>query len=264
MKLLVRGDVHLDLVSDGLSRLEEQERVLGHTLDALKLLNPDVFVDLGDLFDRPRPSPAAYGAALGYVRDLAGWWRTLAAARELGSVETLEDRTFVLAGNHDKVSRGEVSALHPIEALWERGEVKVARPVTKPEWVDLEGHGVRLVFLPFVTDWEARQRLHEGAFNLAQEYLDDFVAGALLDAERVVAFTHLEVPGSRNAADERVQRDVGTRIPEVLLEDDRVLRVYAGHVHRYQTVGKVTVVGSALHVDFGESADAKGMIYAEV
>lgn len=238
MRILVRGDVHLDLVSDGVPRLEEQERVLRHTVEAIERLDPDVFVDLGDLFDRPRPSPSAYAVAMTYLRAI-----------DRGR------RAFVLAGNHDKPSRGITSSLEPFLGL---GEVGFGEVVVEPRAVDVGG--TRLVLLPFVTDWEAR-RLE---FESAQALLDDFVERSLRDCRRAVAFTHLEVPGARLADDERVQRDVGTRIPEALLADDRVLRVYAGHVHRYQTVGKVTVVGSALHVDFGEAADPKGMIHAEV
>ena len=58
MKILVRGDIHLDLVSDGVPRLDEQVRVLEYTVAEIRRLQPDVFVDLGDLFDRPRPSPS--------------------------------------------------------------------------------------------------------------------------------------------------------------------------------------------------------------
>lgn len=261
MKILVRGDLHLDLVSDGLSRLEEQERVIAHTLSALRLLNPDVFVDLGDLFDRPRPSPSAYAVALEYASNLRDWWENLAATRKLSTVARLEDHVFVLAGNHDKISRGAVSALRPLESLWSTSSV-IARSIVLPDIVDLEGGGPRLVFLPYVTDWEARNV--DSGFETAQELLDEFAGRSLEDCESAVVFTHLEVPGARLADDERVQRDVGTSIPGALLEDDRVLRIYAGHVHKYQELERVTVVGSALHVDFGEAADAKGMIYAEV
>lgn len=239
MKFLVRGDLHLDLVSDGVPRLEEQERVVERTIEAIRMLEPDVFVDLGDLFDRPKPSPSAYAVALSYLRRVRR-----------------DCRAFVLAGNHDKPSRGIVSALEPVLNLDGFADVVVA-----PRVVDVDG--ILLIFLPFVTDWEARHVEVESAQTLL-DYFVEISLKSLKDGERAVAFTHLEVPGSKLADDERVQRDVGTSIPKELLEDDRVLRIYAGHVHKYQRVGKTTVVGSALHVDFGEAADPKGMIYAEV
>ena len=255
MRLVVRGDLHLDLVSDGLSRLEEQKRIVLHTLEVLESVRPDVFVDLGDLFDRTRPSPSAYAEALSYASALALW------EKETHSGTT--ERTYILAGNHDKPSRGDVSALHPLERLSFYG-AGFSRVVLMPELVEFEG--TSLLFLPYVTDWEAKREapIYDGPARSAQEYLDRFVHRALVKAERVVAFTHLEVPGSKLADDDRVQRDVGTAIPGELLESPKVVRVYAGHVHKYQELKKVTVVGSALHVDFGEAADPKGLIVAEV
>lgn len=242
MRIVVRGDLHLDLVSDGLRRLDEQARVVDFTLDVLEDLKPDVFVDLGDLFDRTRPSPDAYALAARYVLRLG---------------ELLGHRAYVLAGNHDKPTRGHANALAPLEELEGVGVQVVVGP-----YLDVyPSQGTTLAFLPYVTDWEARQE----AFGSAQELLDGFVAGLLeSEARRILAFTHLEVPGARLADDDRVQRDVGTAIPGALLEDERVVRVYAGHVHKYQELKRVTVVGSALHVDFGEAADPKGLIVAEV
>lgn len=246
MKILTRGDLHLDLISDGLRRLEEQARVVEHTLEVIRSLRPDVFVDLGDLFDRTRPSPASYALAIEYA---------LALGREMGH------RAYIIGGNHCKPSRGEENALTPLLALEDVGP----RVVLEPTFDDYPGNGVGLAFLPYVTDWEARHV--NGAFDSAQALLDDFAEAVVLaypDLDRFVAFTHLEVPGAEIADDDRVQRDVGTSIPAALLESPKVIRIFAGHVHKAQEVGKVTVVGSALHVDFGEAADPKGMIYAEV
>lgn len=248
MKILTRGDLHLDLISDGLRRLEEQARIVEHTIEVVRALKPDVFVDLGDLFDRTRPSPAAYALAIQYALELG---------RAMGH------RSYIVCGNHDKPSRGAENALAPLEELEGVGP----RVVVEPTFELYPRAGVALVFLPYVTDWEAKQAT--GGVYDAQAWLDrfalDFVAKADEEGvDRVVAFTHLEVPGAVLADDDRVQRDVGTAIPEQFLESDLVTRVFAGHVHKHQVVGKVVVVGSAIHVDFGEAADPKGMIYAEV
>jgi DNA repair exonuclease SbcCD nuclease subunit len=250
VKLLVRGDLHLDLISDGLRRLDEQARVVEHTLEVVRSVEPDVFVDLGDLFDRTRPSPAAYALALQYSWDLA---------------DVLGPNAYILAGNHDKPSRGVENAFAPLEELTSPGddETVFATVVIEPYVKPFIFGELTLAFLPYVTDWEARNE--NGYFDSAQALLDDFARGVVeQDVERIVAFTHLEVPGAVLADDDRVQRDVGTRIPTALLESEKVVRIFAGHVHKAQEVGKVTVVGSALHVDFGEATDPKGMIYAEV
>lgn len=238
MKLVVSGDKHLGLVSDGVSRLEEQRRVVDFVVDAVD--GADVHVDLGDLFDTPRPSPEAYALAMHYFLGIA---RTDAT-------------NFALVGNHDRPTRAHWTALDPFQvmadyAIGDYGTTKVVRePV-----VDVF-HGWQLVFLPFVTEWQAR----EAGFESAQAMLDGFVDG--LSDRPTIAFAHLDVEGSRRNEFDSRQRDVGVHVPRALIE--RANRVYAGHVHRSQNVGGVVVVGSAIHVDFGESADEKGIVVLEV
>lgn len=247
MRVAVRGDIHLGLVSDGVPRLEEQRRVLRHTVEFLRDVKPEVFVDLGDVFDSPRPSPAAYEVAAEYFSGLASW------------AEASGGSAYVLTGNHDKPTRGLTHALSPLAAVTQRVEWW-PRIVGTPE-MRIHDSGwttVALVFLPYVTDWEARR----GGWDGAQAMLDAFDEH-LGGSHRVLVFTHLEVPDASLAGDERVQRDVGTSIPRLFLNDPN-LRIFAGHVHRAQEVGNVSVVGSALHVNFGEAADDKRMLLVEV
>jgi DNA repair exonuclease SbcCD nuclease subunit len=251
MRILVSGDKHLGLVSDGMERLEEQARILQRTVDLLRAECPAVFVDLGDLFHTPRPGPAAYTVAFEYLCNLVAW------------AEETEGRAFLMTGNHDKPTRGRAHALRPLGQViaYACGYDGGVRLIDEPEVVSYRGF--ELLFLPHVTDWEARET---DADIDAGAYLDEFAADALADAEgrSVIAFTHLEVPGARMSNDETVQRDTGLRIPRDVLEAENVLRVYAGHVHKFQELDRVTVVGSSIYVDFGEAADPKGIVSANV
>lgn len=247
MKVLVTGDKHLGLVSDGESRLEEQRRVLGRCLELLKEFNPDVYVDLGDLFHGPRPGPDAYAVALSYLCSLAEW------------SATSSNPAFLLAGNHDKTTRGSVTALDPFVPI--RGTFPHFPEVVFLPKTAAVGEFV-CVFIPFVTEWEAKANGRESA----QAWLDD--GSEQLEhktrGRRLLVFTHLEVPGSKIHEWETTQRDVGLHIPSAILENPRVERVYAGHVHRHQELERVTVVGSSIHVDFGEASDEKGVVLVEV
>jgi len=251
MRLLVSGDKHLGLISDGMERLEEQARVLRGIVKTLLEEDPDVFVDLGDLFHVPRPSPAVYVLALKYFFEVNYW-----ASRK-------GRRAFFLAGNHDKPTRGDVHALSPLKEVSELLDWGVSSPV-----IDLplmvEGRNLNLIFLPHVTDFEALVNSVGG--KNAEEYLEEFAEVSLRDTgvKKILVFSHLEVPGATASVDETVQRDVGLSVPRSLLEAENVLRVYAGHIHRYQELEKVTVVGSSIYVDFGEADDPKGMILSEV
>jgi len=248
VRVLVTGDKHLGLVSDGVARLEEQARVLRAIVELASELKPDVYVDLGDLFNSPSPGPEAYAVALEYLLPLS---------RRVSSI-------YVLAGNHDKRTRGSVNSLLPLEAL-ARDDAFAGRVEVITEPILVREGSEFLFLLPFVTEAEARER---GAFEDSQSFLDRFAEGELESGlprkARALAFAHLEVPGAKRGPDDVTQRDVGTSIPRALLEDPRVLRVYAGHVHHHQELDRVTVVGSSIHVDFGEARSPKGVVLAEV
>lgn len=253
MRLLVSGDKHLGLTSDGMSRLDEQERILQAIVDICP--GPDgkgvdVHVDLGDLFDAPRPGPEVTALALRYAVQMAR------AARI----------NFFLTGNHDKPTRGDSNALLPLEAL-SNLHVAFSQPgiaFRMPEVMKVpqfKSVGMyTFLFLPHVSAWEAKR----AGWESPQEMMDSQAALALEEGRPVIAFAHLEVPGSKRNEWDVHQRDVGTAIPEVLLLDDRCLRVYAGHVHKGQEIGKVRVVGSALHVDFSEASDLKGVVVSDL
>ena len=245
---LATGDKHLGLVSDGVSRLGEQRTILDACVAELNRGEVNVYVDLGDLFDVPRPGSDAHALGLRYATQVADW----------RSINPDKRQAYFLRGNHDVTSRGGISALEPIKELGTTDDMF-------PEVVELPKavrfNDVLLVFLPFLTSVDSGD--HDSVKEFMDVVVQDMVERADNEKIGIVAFSHLEVPGSTNNAWDSRQRDVGLTIPDVLLEYERLIRVYAGHIHRYQHVDPVTVVGSALHVDFGEALDPKGIVRFE-
>lgn len=244
MKILVTGDKHLGLVSDGLNRLEEQRTILDACIDLLRSETPKVYVDLGDLFDSPRPSPATMALAVYYATQIAEW--------RAGDVSR---RAYILAGNHDKPTRGHDHALAPLVVLNQSDPIFpsiVIDPITIED----------LLFLPYVTPWESKQLGHDSA----QDYFD-VVSGRDMptasDLGVCTVFCHCNVAGA-TVGEDRVYRDVGLTIPQSLIESQSVKKIYGGHIHKHQNVGKVSIVGSSIFCNFGEAFDTKGAIVAEV
>jgi DNA repair exonuclease SbcCD nuclease subunit len=254
MKIMVSGDKHLGLVSDGMERLEEQSRLIKRTIEILNDEDPDMYVDLGDLFHVSRPGPAPYNLALKYLTEIANW--TASRARY----------AFLMVGNHDKQTRGHIHALTPFIPVIDyisKVDVNKVHGIKLMQKLKFIYHrGYYLVFLPHITDWEARTFGQDDA----KTYLDKFSLRVLdqIRSKPFIVFSHLEVPGAKMSNNETVQRDTGLQIPSNLIDAENLVRVYAGHIHKYQEMKRVTVVGSALHVDFGEALDQKGIIISEV
>ncbi len=256
MKLMVSGDKHLGLVSDGMERLEEQQRLLNKTIEILKDENPDIYIDLGDLFHVSRPGPASYAAGLQYLTQVANWAKN-----------RVDSHAFIMVGNHDKQTRGYVHALTPFIPVinyiskTDENNLQTLRLVPNPMFIYHKEY--YLVFLPHVTDWEARTV--DSKYD-AKEYLFKFSLRVLdqIRGKPFIVFSHLEVPGAKMSNNETVQRDTGLQIPSKLIDAKNLVRVYAGHIHKFQEMKRVTVVGSALHVDFGEALDQKGVIISNI
>lgn len=228
MNLVFSGDKHIGLTADGESRLDEQRDILA-ACEAESAV--DVYVDLGDLFHRTDPSPELIALAISHARSIKA------------------AQSYWLVGNHDRPTRGDHHALMPLSAA---GFEVVAEPMI----ATLEG-GLRLLMLPFVWEWTARQRGHESA----QAWLDAVAAEAIKDGSELLVAGHLEVDGSEHSS----ERDIGLRVPTCLLHSKRVKHIWLGHVHKHQKVGKnVTIVGSAVHADFGEINDPKGIMRVDL
>lgn len=242
MKILWKGDSHLGLHSDGHPRLSEQRRLHQEIVEIVQQINPDVFVDLGDVFDSPRPGPDAYEVAFEYGQALA----------------TTGVRSFVLTGNHDKRTRGGVHALSP----WKVFGTHLPQVVDSPRVFTFPGEAFELLLLPHVNEWEARAEV-DGS---AQGWLDACAAAAvgnLVGQDRLIVGAHLELGGATPPGD-LVFRPSGLSVPEVLLRSRSVDRVFLGHIHSHQRLEKVTVVGSILYVTFAEVQDQKGLVLYEV
>lgn len=230
------GDLHLGLTTEGEGREDEHRRILDFI--ETRCSGMDFVVNLGDLYDRPNPSPWVIAESLRHASVLGR--------------QTRAGQTMWLVGNHDRPSRGWRHALEPLAASGSRR----LRVVSKPSVVPVGG--VDFVLVPYVTDWMSRQE----SYGSAQEWLDDFAGSSLRDCGRdMYVFGHVDVDGSE-ASDER---DIGLRVPRILLDDDRVKHVFLGHVHKHQTVGEmVTIVGSSIAANFGEAGERKFCVEVEI
>lgn len=238
MKILISGDKHLGLTTEGDSRLDEQIKILDFCQEQVEKVKPDIYVDLGDLFDKPRPGPMEHALALNHAM----------------SVSFMCASAVFLTGNHDKKTRGHDHALLPLSVLAQDSALRVCSE-PHAEYLD---HEHLALFLPYVTDFEARAN----GYECAQEWLDNFANVNLNEqSAKFLVFAHLEVHGASKGED---VRDVGLHVPRCLTEAEEVLGVWCGHVHTPQEIGKITIVGSAVQASFSEAGEQKALVLVEL
>jgi exonuclease SbcD len=261
MRFLHTADWHVGRMLRGRSRAEEHVAVLAEIAAIARQQEVDAVLVVGDLFDTAAPTPEAERIVYRALLDLADTGATV----------------IVLAGNHDSERR-----LQAIEPVLERGLV-ITRPVfAKPdeggvvEVVSRDGsERAKVACLPFLSQRyvvKAADLMEQAASDSTQQYaqrmrllLAALAEGFRDDTVNVIA-AHCMVDGATVAGSERTAHTIFEyAVPSVAFPSSAHY-VALGHLHRQQAVagpGQIRYCGSPLQLDFGEVADAKGVLIVD-
>lgn len=271
IRILHFADAHIDIAANG--RRDPQSGLPVRTLDFLKALDAivdaaieeqvDLVLFAGDAYKDRTPVPT-------FQRE---WGRRVVRLSQAGI------RTLLLVGNHDlSPAAGRAHALQEFETI----PVPHVRVISRPCLLgpdELEGLPLQVIGLPWVSRsslmaalqlsgsdpdqvfTELETRLTE----LVQHYLDEKVDPAL----PVVLAAHASVQGAVYGAERSVMLGSDLVLPGSLVRDPRLSYTALGHIHKFQNLNEggqppVVYPGSIERVDFGEAADDKFFVIAEV
>jgi len=240
MKILCISDLHLDWVTQGVSRYEEIAMHLDTVLSSVAASGADLVIFTGDMCD-PDTGPVVFRA----LRTMMNF------AVQLSDMGT---PVFFLAGNHDVIEDGTgTTTLSPLVPL--TGEqFEVFEHPTEIEF-GLNGKEYLFVALPFTATSHTYDPVK-------------FMPKTKGDYDKVIVLSHLTVPGI-------VPGEEVTEMPrgrDVLFPVDHcgaVDLVIQGHYHRrqlFELPGGVPmqVVGSMVNLTFGEKDNKPGFIIVEI
>jgi len=226
MKIAVLGDTHLgaslyqyDLTPHIMEVMEDfYSFCLTHKVNFA--------VQLGDLFDNPRPSLELEQLALQWCNKF-----------EFAGIDL-----HLLAGNHDAVASTQVkTGLSSIKAAPFR-HVHVhdtPTPFYLPEAVT----GVLL--LPFPS---------AGIYATQEQWKKDVAAAfKKMKGSKFMVFSHLNVVGAKLGDQDWLYRGGAFSFPSDLAQHSRLLAAFNGHIHKAQEVGRISNVGAAQRLTFGEA-----------
>ncbi len=265
------GDVHLGVETYGRynpetglnTRLEDFSAALHQAIDIALDANADLAVFAGDAYKARDPNQT-------HQRAFAGCLKRLTDAGV---------PVVMLAGNHDiPNTRGRAHALEIYGLLGGAGVTILHMPAVMP--INMRKGEVLVAGMPYLTRSRviAKEEVRAKTVEEVAHYIRDSYANYIADLARQVAQSpeHIAIlTGHFTIADARVGTQgflLNPNEPQVPVSDVALPAfdyVAMGHIHKHQEMNKgqappVVYCGSIDRIDFGERAEAKGFVLADV
>jgi exonuclease SbcD len=270
VKILHFADAHIDIATHG--KHDPESGLPIRVLDFLRSLDTivdtaisekvDLVLFAGDAYKDRTPSPT-------FQRE---WGRRIIRLPMAGIP------VLLLVGNHDiSPASGRAHTLQEFDTL----QVPNVRVLHKPELLkpaDLWGLPLQVLSLPWVfrSTLMAALQLSVDDNDSVNEEIEKRITLLLenrmqeLDPQLPTIFTaHGSVQGAVYGNERTVMLGKDLVLPGGLVKDPRLDYVALGHIHKHQDLNPgahppVVYPGSIERVDFGEAADDKGFVLAEI
>jgi len=270
IKILHFADAHIDIATHG--KHDPETGLPIRALDFLKALDTiidhaisekvDLVIFAGDAYKDRTPSPT-------FQRE----WGKRIIRQPQADIPAL-----LLVGNHDiSPASGRAHTLQEFDTL----QVPKVRVLYKPELLkpaDLWGLQLQVLSLPWVfssslvaalglsavEEDTVHEEIEKRLTTILQARMDE-----LDPALPTVLVGHGSVQGAVYGNERTVMLGKDLVLPGSLVKDPRLDYTALGHIHKYQDLNPglhppVVYAGSIERVDFGEVADDKGFVIAEV
>ncbi len=270
MRILHFADAHIDMANYG--RHDPETGLPLRVLDFLKSLDTivdtavrekvELVIFAGDAYKDRSPAPT-------FQRE----W-----GRRIIRLSQAKIPTLLLVGNHDlSPAIGRAHAIQEFDTL----QVPYVKVLPKPELLrpaDLWGLPLQVIAMP----WIARSGLMaslemdaaepEEVFSNIESRISELVEGWLQEVDPAlptILAAHASVQGATFGSERMVMLGADLVLPTSLVKDPRLSYVALGHIHKPQDVNKgaqppVIYPGSIERVDFGEAADDRFFVIADV
>ncbi len=270
MKLLHFADAHIDMANYG--RHDPATGLPLRVLDFLKSLDTiidaaidekvDLVVFAGDAYKDRSPAPT-------FQRE----W-----GKRIIRLSRAKIPTLLLIGNHDiSPAVGRAHAIQEYDTL----QVPFVRVLARPELLrsaDLWNLPAQVIAVPWIARSGLMANLEmSGAeagevFSNIESRISDLVEGWIAEADPslpLILTAHASVEGAKYGAERMVMLGSDLVLSASMLKNPKLDYVALGHIHKPQNLNEgalppVIYPGSIERVDFGEAADDKFYVIAEV
>lgn len=256
MKLLHTADWHLGQVFFEYDRKKEHTIFLNWLKEQIRLLNVDVLLIAGDVFDSPNPSAESQKMYYQFLRDTTS--------------ENPDLQIIVIAGNHDSAAR--LEAPNP---LLEEMNVSVRGVIKKNSEGKIDydqliiplKKGGHCLAVPFLRqgDYPTSENYALGVQNM---YAELYEKARNLE-KPLIAMGHLHASGAEISDNDRSERAIVGGLEFVLPSAFPKELAYTalGHLHRAQQVGgrfNIRYSGAPIPMSFAEKNNHQGVVLVEI
>ncbi|HUI87771.1 MAG TPA: exonuclease SbcCD subunit D [Anaerolineales bacterium] len=270
MRILHFADAHIDMANYG--RHDPETGLPLRVLDFLKSLDTivaaaideavDMVIFAGDAYKDRSPAPT-------FQRE----W-----GRRIIRLSQAKIPTLLLVGNHDvSPAVGRAHAIQEFDTL----QVPYVRVLQRPELLkpqDLWGLPVQVIALPWISRSGLMASLDRSTTDTSEVFADiesrisDLIGNWLEEADSnlpLILTAHASVQGAKFGSERMVMLGSDLVLPGSLVKNPRFDYVALGHIHKPQDLNEggqppVIYPGSIERVDFGEAADDRYFIIADV
>jgi DNA repair exonuclease SbcCD nuclease subunit len=250
MNLIWISDIHLGLVTDGISRNEEIFEVMDRAIN--KAIELDAYFILGgDIFNKNNPSEELIAKFI---------------KRVLNPLNKGKVKTYIMVGNHDSIhEQDHLSCLSFIRELDEYPYIKLVDDIItmKPK-TDSDIGPIYFTFLPHIT------RSHLKGEKTPQEYIDN-KCEKITDKygnDNHYVFSHLNVIGAAHGSEEKLHRSSTVFLPKSFVADNMSGKGYPtiiqGHIHSPSIINNINIIGSPIFCSYGENDNDKNYLHLEI
>lgn len=270
VKILHFADTHIDVAAHG--RREASSGLPLRVLDFLKALDTIVDAAIAEKVDLVLFAGDAYKDRTPVPTFQREWGKRIRRLSDAGVP------TLLLVGNHDlSPAMGRAHALQEYETL----PVPHVRVLSEPAFLkpeDLEGLPLQVIAIPWLSRSRIMTKLQISATNMDEIYaqmeekLGELIVMWIEEADPdvpILLTAHASVQGAKYGAERSVMLGSDLVLPGGLVRNPRLDYVALGHIHKAQDLNPdahppVVYPGSIERVDFGEVADEKFFVIAEV
>jgi len=234
MKLLITSDWHWYLTSGNLKRNDIID-TCNNIVDIAIENKVGYFIHCGDVYHR---------------NVITHQKRVKEFIKLCNKLEKAEIFSFFLVGNHDEISRKEET--HSL-CVAQEVQYEFVRIIDEPTFIPTQT--CHFFFVPHVS--EAKHNGQKPADVTLEKWQER-------DKNRQhIVFAHTEIEGAVAGTENTMLANHGFTLPKAIINDKNVVKVFCGHIHKHQDIGKTTIVGAPVYVDASEVNDKKGVILYE-